>query len=369
MLDFDFVQCLFFMLIAAAVIGVIYYLATHIRTVEEGHVAVIHRLDEYARTAGPGLYVLGPFEDEVKRVYVRQREATASVPNVFTEGGLPVIVNLRYSYSLDPAHMNRDEIHYSDDERDEQQRTLLKRVFQDLMYEMEQTPADTDAPPQGADADRVNVLKLFSPFAGKKMRTVQIRLEPAVREALLPHGVVVTNAPVLINGLTLPPEISGAYIELLRTDFNSSAQSDFVRRLRMSAPQMTEAGLIQLVNIIRNPSADIHTIFSGGMLNNEVLLQGGQSGIRQVSPLPNQQQGTSQQGSGQQTGGQQASGQQTGGQVSSGQGSAAPPPETPPAGQPSRTPPPTSADDGMDPDYPLTESDNTILKSTREELA
>lgn len=378
--------------VVLAVVGVfvVYAFFTRFHTVPEGHVAIIQRLDKFERTAGPGLYILRPMEEEVARLYVRQREARAVVPNVFTEGGLPVTVNLRYSYSLDPSVMNRDEIYYSDEERDEQLRTLLKRVFQDLMYQLAQLPSSDGVSTAGEDVDRVNIERLFSPFAGRKARIVQTELEPAVREALRPHGYIVTNAPVLINGLTLPPEISGAYVDLLHADFDSSARADFIRRVRKSAPNMSEGGLVQLLNIIQNPSASIQSVFSGGILDSEVLLQGSQISTRHaIRPA-----GASASVPREPTADAQSSREvapdlgpevaaEFGPETSMAPGvppAQAKPPLAGGGGMPAEPPAPRAqavsvttlglaVDTGTDPDYPLTEDDNELLKTTREEVA
>ena len=87
-----------------------FYIARRMRKVQEGHIAVVHWMDRFSRTVGAGPYWLRPFEDEVAQVYVRQREATAALPNIFTDGGLPVTVNLRYAFRLDPASMATDEL-------------------------------------------------------------------------------------------------------------------------------------------------------------------------------------------------------------------------------------------------------------------
>jgi regulator of protease activity HflC (stomatin/prohibitin superfamily) len=364
-------QCLFVVLLAGSVVAAVYYLFTRFRTVPEGHVAIIQRLDKFERTAGPGLYMLRPMEEEVARLYVRQREARAVVPNVFTEGGLPVTVNLRYSYTLDPKYMNRDEVYYTDEARDEQLRTLLKRVFQDLMYQLEQLPAPTNhGPAKGDDPDRVNVERLFSPFAGRKARTVQTALEPAVREALRPHGIIVTNAPVLINGLTLPPEISGAYVDLLSADFDSSARADFIRRVRKAAPNMTEGGLVQLLNIIQNPSASIQSVFSGGTLTTEVLLEGSQSSTRHTIQPGAKTPSASQASTAAVESGVPARPVQAGPPHETNQRAPTEPQlrvDKPPVA--AFIPAGSSADTGMDPDYPLTEEDNELLKTTRTEIA
>lgn len=382
----DWPMLLITLVLAGVGAFVVFLFFTRFHTVPEGHVAIIQRLDKFERTAGPGLYMLRPMEEEVARLYVRQREARAVVPNVFTEGGLPVTVNLRYSYSLDPSVMNRDEIYYSDEERDEQLRTLLKRVFQDLMYQLAQLPSSDSAPTAGEDADRVNIERLFSPFAGRKARIVQTELEPAVRESLRPHGYIVTNAPVLINGLTLPPEISGAYVDLLHADFDSSARADFIRRVRKSAPNMSEGGLVQLLNIIQNPSASIQSVFSGGTLDSEVLLHGGQlSTLHAIRPA----------GTSAPVPREPAADARAGRDVAPDVGPEVAPetsvaPRVPPAqtkppltagpGAPTEPPANTSqaaagatagraVDTGMDPDYPLTEEDNELLTTTREEVA
>ncbi len=382
----DWLMLIVMLLLVGVGVLFAFYFLTRFRTVPEGQVAIIQRLDKFERTAGPGLYMLRPMEEEAARIYVRQREARAVVPNVFTEGGLPVTVNLRYAYSLDPRLMNRDEVYYSAEEREEQLRTLLKRVFQDLMYQLSQLPSAPDgAPGGGTDPDRVNIERLFSPFAGRKARVVQTELEPAVRETLRPHGYIVTNAPVLINGLTLPPEISGAYVDLLHADFDSSARADFIRRVRKAAPNMTEGGLVQLLHIIQNPSASIQSIFSGGTLDSEVLLQGSQ-----VSTLHAIRPGGVPPAAPREPAADAARGAETDPEVGPDVGPEvglqtrnppkAPPakakpssaPGEPPAKEPQAAPGPTAGptvDAGMDLDYPLTEEDNELLKTTREEVA
>ena len=129
-------------LLLGVLVATAFIVVTRFRTVPEGHVAIVHRFDKYAREQRPlGFICCGRWRKKsLVCMYVNARQGWF-VPNVFTEGGLPVDVNLRYSYSLDPSRMHRDQIHDNDEERDEQLRTLLKRVFQDLMYQLGQMPA------------------------------------------------------------------------------------------------------------------------------------------------------------------------------------------------------------------------------------
>jgi hypothetical protein len=362
--------------LVVALVAVLYF-ATRIRQVPEGFVAVVEKMDKFERTAGPGMYLLRPLEEEVTQINVRQREAAESVPNVFTDGNLGVIVNLRYAYALDPVYMNNSEIYYTDDQRTEQQRTLLKAAFGEVMYKLSQTPTPKSA------ADRVDMLHLFSPFAGPKARMLLQELDKAVRAVLQQHGIIVSKGPIVINGLTLPPGVGDAYTEMLSTDFSSTARSDFIRRVRSASPGMSEAALIQLFNLIQNRSADMHTFFSGGMLPTQALMQMWQ--MSQGIDQPNIG------GGGPGTNSPVGGGQGT--QPAQGSPPAQPSPSPSSPSQPASPVPPAQpaqpvapvggvasaagaagvgapaiiyTDPGCDPDYGVTEEDNGMVRSTRQ---
>jgi hypothetical protein len=343
-----------------------FYIANRMRKVQEGHIAVVHWMDRFSRTVGAGPYWLRPFEDEVAQVYVRQREATASLPNIFTEGGLPVTVNLRYAYRLDPNRMATDELYYSDAERRSQQEMLMREVLLDLVQEL--SPPANAAAAGGASAPRdeepLDVVTLFSPFAGPKAPIVRSSLKERMSEALLAHGIAITGAPVQIAGLALPPDLSAVFGEFMGARFSSSARAEIIRRVRAAAPNISETGLVHLLNIIQNPSAEIQTIFTTGMVNQDMLLDDSGAVLRQrlggaVVQPPQQPMPPA---------------------------PAEPPPAEPPGERPSEPaatptrpaipiaqPPATAAapwdDADADPDYPLVESDNLLLKSTRRSQA
>ena len=67
-------------LLVGVMVTIAFMVVTRVRTVPEGHVAIVHRFDKYERTVPPGLYLLRPMEEEVARLYIRQREARAVVP-------------------------------------------------------------------------------------------------------------------------------------------------------------------------------------------------------------------------------------------------------------------------------------------------
>jgi hypothetical protein len=335
---------------------------------------------------GAGPYWLRPFEGEVAQVYVRQREATASLPNIFTDGGLPVTVNLRYAYRLDPERMATDELYYSEAERRSQQELLMREVLLDLIQELS-LPASGDAgqgdKQPGAqkddkkDDEKLDVVKLFSPFAGAKLPSVRSSLKERMGKALLAHGIILTGAPVQIMGLVLPPDLSTLFSEFMGARFTSATRSEIIQRVRAAAPNMSENGLVQLLNIIQNPSAEIQTIFTSGVVNQDMLLDENGAVMRQrLSNAPQQPTPT-----------QPAAAQPAPSQPSSSQPTPPAPAEQPPAPAepppaavesapraapamppPYQTPVDTLAqtdEEGADPDYPLVESDNVLLKSTR----
>lgn len=267
-------------IVAALIYIAVAWLRSRVRTVPQGHVAVIHWMSRLSRVVGPGPYFLRPFETEKTKIMIRQREATIGIPNVFTHGGLPVTVNLRYTYRLDLQKMESDEYDYSERERIEQQSTIFKLLLQEIVRNLE-SPASEEK-----SARRVDIQSLFSPFIGAKGVALRAQLEQGARESLAKHGIILTDSPVAIGGLQLPESIVNAYMSLLSSDFDSTAKSDFIERVRSAAPNMSDAGLVQLFNVIQNPSAELHTIFTNGYVQPDIYIQKNDLGVRQPAPPP-----------------------------------------------------------------------------------
>jgi hypothetical protein len=283
-------------LLLIIVLLVVVWLMKSFKTVPEGYVAITNWMDRYARILEPGPHLLMPFEEEKAQIKVRQSEGKLAVPNVFTHGGLPVVVNLRYTYRLDPRRMHRDELYYLEDERREQQVNIFKQIFQEVIAELApsaeqsaqksapQNPQGGGGADKGTTPSRVDIAGLFSPFVGRQGIELKRRVEERARKMLAEHGVMLaTNAPFVIYGLQLPDVIVEAYMDLIASDFNSTAMSDFIARVR-NATNMSEAGLVQLLNVIQNPSADLRAIFASGFVQPEMHIQDGKPGVRQRVP-------------------------------------------------------------------------------------
>jgi hypothetical protein len=215
----------------------------------------------------------------------------------------------------------------------------------------------------------------FGPFAGPKAPAFRDDLNRTIRATLKRHGIIVTDEPVVINGLVPPSGVIEALTELQSSEFSSAAKAKFLWRLGTAAPDISEATLVQLFNILQNHGVDMHAFFSNGMLNPQALtlLSGGQPSVLPVIGPP------SSQGNG---GGGSTSGSvngQAAGTAPSDQSVHVPDPQpahashqaqgqetgrtTAPA---SPLPPVVYADPGCAEDYGVSEEDNALVRGTRE---
>lgn len=249
-----------------------------VRTVPEGYMLRLKRFGRHSRVVGPGLQTLRPDEMDAGEVLVRRRELILPVSEVFTHGGLPVTVRLSLSHSLDLKSMAVDEIYYPDDERQAQIARLLKGLLQQLVA---QTPAPA---PAQVDSNRVDMAGLFSPFVGQTRVAFIRRLQVIAKEALGRHGIVLTDDPIVIDGLELPEEIIEAYTDLVQSNFQSSARYDFIRRVRAAAPQVSDAALVQLSS--QQTVGDLRTIFTTGNLQPELFMVDRDMLMRNSAPQP-----------------------------------------------------------------------------------
>ncbi len=247
-------------------------------TVEEGHVAVIHRFDQFRRKAGPGFHFLWPFEEEKQRVYVRRREVKSlPIPNIFTHGGMPLTVNLDFAMQLDVLNMDNHDLYYSEAERNDQIVRTLKGILQALVRNA--TPAGGST----GDANKVDVASLFSPFLGQQVAAIQKDLETQGRALLVRSGVELLEDSLIISWLGLPSAVISAYTESLAHDFSSASRHKFITRLHNAAPGVSDMGLVQLLNVIEHNPVDIRTIFANGGFDPAMRIQ--EDGLSLRAPI------------------------------------------------------------------------------------
>lgn len=283
--DLPSVYCLLIPLLGLVAIVLVAWLTAKSRRVQnvpQGYALRLKRFGRHSRVVGPGLQTLRPDETDAGLLLVRQREMTLPITEIFTHGGLPVSANLSLSFSLDVDNMSVDELYYSDEERLALLTKLLKGALQQIVA--------TTPPPETVQGDpnRVDILGLFSPFVGQTRLALAEQWRTLAVNALSPHGIVLTNDPIVIAGLDLPHEIIAAYTDLVQSNFHSSARYDFIRRVRAAAPTVSDAALVQLSS--PKNVGDLRTIFTTGNLQPELFVADEETFMRrpaaQAQPQP-----------------------------------------------------------------------------------
>lgn len=258
-----------------AILGLLLlFLVRRFRTVEEGHVAVVHIFDKFSRTVEPGIYFLWPFEEEIATVNVRRREVPSlMIGGLFTPGGLPLSVQLAYALRLVPEQMGKDELYYNEQGREDEQIRIFRKILQELI-------TDSVRPTPQNDKNSVDFALLFSPFMGGQARQIRDQLEQQARNDLLARGVELIAGTLVISRLHIPDSIITAYTELITSNFSSAARHQFIDRVRSAGGTMTDSGLVQLLNAIQENPGNIHSIFSTGNVQPDVRMQDDNLSVR-----------------------------------------------------------------------------------------
>lgn len=241
---------------------VVYVMNQRSRTIPEGHVALVQNMGRHSRIAFPGRLILRPGETDPLLLQTRRREVTLDIPDVVVKSGLRVTVNLAYALRLLPYRMTVDELYYSEVERETLQVKLIKSVLQELI---------ADAP-QPAKNKEPSLEDVFSPLYGKSAIKIMNDLKKQVMKHFEKHGIELTDDPFVIQFLDLPSEIVEAYQDLVNSDFDSTARSRFVQRIRAELPGISAE---QLIPLAYNSKPEVRTIFMNGVFHPELFYAAG----------------------------------------------------------------------------------------------
>ena len=258
-----------------AILGLlVLFVVLRIRTVDEGFVAVLQFLDRYSRIVGPGPYFLWPLQEEIVRVNVRRREVTGlEISGIFTHGGIPLSVLLAYEMRLAPQQMDTDELYYDEQAREAQQIRIFKQILQELI-------TDASPPAPQDDKNKVDFGLLFSPFVGTQLRQIRTQLEQRAIGEMIKHGIELMTGTLIISRLSIPNPIITAYTDLITSGFSSAARHQFIDRVRNAGGNMSDSGLVQLLNAIQENPGNIHSIFSTGSVQPDVRVQDDNVSVR-----------------------------------------------------------------------------------------
>lgn len=263
------------LLLASALIFLLF--TRRIRTVKQGHKAVVQSMDRFGRLVGPGPYLLWPWEEEIAEIWVAQRVVSGLViPGIFTKGGLGVSVLLSYEMRLDLEQMSVDELYYNEHAREEQQVRILRRILLEAVAEAPPSPPTTNP-------NKVDVLALLHPLVGPAGKDVQAKLAQQAAGELAQRGFVITPGTLAMSGLKLPEAIGNALTELRRSDFTSAARHEFISRVRDAGGDMSDAALVQLLNAIQENPGNIHSIFTSGGIQPDIRMQEDNLSVRMAA--------------------------------------------------------------------------------------
>lgn len=247
--------------LALLLIAALYrWFRSRVGSVDEGYVVPIQWFGrhQHIKTAGP--YILWPGQQVGTPIKVRQQETSTSIPNIYTRSGLPITVNFRYSMHLSVADLHRDELYFDPGERQELQVRIFRDGLQRLVME-ERALVPTES------RDRAELAAMFGPFFGTELTVICRRLRELVKSHLADHGIILAEEPLVVDCLSLPPQVITAYEDLQATNFDSAAQMQFITRIRNAAPGISEGSLVQLFNAITHNSGEVRTIFATGSFN------------------------------------------------------------------------------------------------------
>ena len=255
----------FSVVLVVVAIGLVAWLRTRYLQVEEGYAVPVKWLGLHRRIVYAGPHWRGPGERPGPHIEVRRRDASLEVSDILTHSGLPVTVSLRYRMCFSLKEMKPAELYYPPSEWTEQQLRLFKQGMQGVVDEFPRPISD-------GKPEQANLSAVFSPFFSIPVSTLCDRLQKRVLSPLGALGIELMPDTLVIDRLTPPAEMIAAYEELLRSNFESTAASRFIQRVRAAAPGMSDFGLVQLYNAISHNPGEMRTILVGGSFPPAVLM-------------------------------------------------------------------------------------------------
>lgn len=237
-----------YLLLIATLLLFILLIASRLRIIKQGHIAVVQSFDQFGKLVEPGVHFLLPWETQVAEIQVAQRVVSElMIPGIFTKGGLGVSVMLSYEMELDLTKMMVDELYFDEQAREDQQIRIFRQILLEII-------AEAPVPPPPSDPNKIDMLGLLHPLVGPQGKDVQEKLIIRAIGELAERGFVITPGSLTISGLRIPEEIGILLKELRRADFTGAALFEFTKRFREAGGDITDEILVQLFNAMRgNP--------------------------------------------------------------------------------------------------------------------
>lgn len=253
----------------------VWWFTNSFKTVEEGHVAVLEWFSKYSRVVSAGPYLLRPFERESHKLSIRNDEMSMPVAGIFTHGGMPLTVFLKYEMHLNPDVMSQSDLYCDLNQREEQQNRILTKILFKLVSKAPRVMRDKDE-------YKLDVNALFSPFFTHKEQ-IQEDLEKQASVELKKHGIEITQGSMLISKYQLPLDVTAAYGEALALNFKGDSKQRLIRQLRDAGANMSDIHLVQLINAISDNPGEFNNFFSSSGFQPDIRIQTDSASVKMPS--------------------------------------------------------------------------------------
>lgn len=199
-------------------------------------------------------------KDRVARtLLISEQNYRAVVPHIVVGSGLPVDVTLRFSASLAVDHEEHQERLFDDTKRHETVVSVLRPHLQRLVEKILRSP--TAPMPSG-----LGMGAFLHPLFGETLPGILKSLHFHARQDLKRHGILLGDQTLNLESLTLASGIVKAYHDLERSRYEEVQRFQFVKRVEVISPGVSEQALVQLYHAAHGPSGPLHAVLSTGVI-------------------------------------------------------------------------------------------------------
>lgn len=220
-----------------------------IQRVPEGHVAIIERLNRFARTSGPGLIWVTPGLERIARVaYVRLRPERFSVNGIRSEEQIPLDFSVMISYRIDfgVAERLRSEVAY-----------YSPGQWRDLVA-------------SSLEAVLTSIVRAYPVFdiIGREEHTwsdMQARVRQRLEESLNQWAVALdADQGVVLHNVQLPSKLKEALDKAVSAGIESKTSMAILKTILRTDPEVSEPVLLDLMQALRDRDASQTVILPSG---------------------------------------------------------------------------------------------------------
>ena len=235
---------------SAGLLLLLLFLGMGFRRVPEGHVAVIERLSQFARTSGPGLVWVTPvLERAVQSVNVRLRPERFVVEGILSREKVPLNFSVMISYSIDfsvAERLRRQIAYYTPEQWHELVESHLESSLTNVMSTF---PA-------------LGVIEPGQSSWSDIQEKVRRRLAAISQQWAI---VLDENQGVMLNNVQLPLQLENSLVKVLTAGIETETGIQVLETIRHTYPGIPQPVLLELMRSLQGQSTSQMTILSSGV--------------------------------------------------------------------------------------------------------